>query len=481
MRLSALTQGFGLQPGVGDPEITMVTEDSRQVRPGALFVAVKGTQRDGHDFIQQALERGAAAIVLERADARPAKTAAYAIVPNARQALATAAARFYAFPADRLSMVGFTGTFGKTTTSEILRALLDAAGMKPAIIGSLGARFEQFADFGDGLTTPAPPQLHRWLATLKQTGARTVIMEVTSHALRLERVAGLRFGGGLLAAIMPGEHTDFHRSYEDYVAAKRLFLDYLQPDALLAYDADNRASRALGEQAAVRKKFGFTLVRARPGLLVIRDVTLDRRGASFLVGDQPVRSALLGRPNVRNASLALTYALGAGMPISEAAPVLAQLRPLRRRMETWDIAGRTVLDDTSGHPDSLEALFEVVDLFDRQRLWIVWAIRGSRGVEVNRANAQLLADLVSLQRASGLLVTAAEDEVEEKDRVRAEEVDAVRTALQQKGRAFEFSPGLASAMTLVAEHSQRGDLIVLAGAQGMNEGKRLLDGALGSG
>jgi UDP-N-acetylmuramoyl-L-alanyl-D-glutamate--2,6-diaminopimelate ligase len=150
-------------------------------------------------------------------------------------------------------------------------------------------------------------------------------------------------------------------------------------------------------------------------------------------------------------------------------------------METWDIAGRTVLDDTSGHPDSLEALFEIVELFDRQRLWIVWAIRGSRGVELNRANAQLVADLASLQRASGLFVTAADDEVEEKDRVRVEEVDAVRTALQQKGRAFEFSPGLASAMTLVSERSQRGDLIVLAGAQGMNEGKRLLDGALGSG
>jgi UDP-N-acetylmuramoyl-L-alanyl-D-glutamate--2,6-diaminopimelate ligase len=140
-----------------------------------------------------------------------------------------------------------------------------------------------------------------------------------------------------------------------------------------------------------------------------------------------------------------------------------------------------VLDDTSGHPDSLLALFEVVEFFERNRLWVVWAIRGNRGVDVNRANALLLADLASLQRAAGLFVSAADDEVDEKDRARVEEIDAVDAALRLKGRPFEFSPTLAGALKRVAELSRAGDLIVLAGAQGMNEGKRLLDEALGSG
>jgi UDP-N-acetylmuramoyl-L-alanyl-D-glutamate--2,6-diaminopimelate ligase len=489
MRLSSLTRGFTVRGGSGDPDITLVTEDSRQVRPGALFVAIAGTAQDGHQYIRQALDRGAAAIVLQRADALPGSSIAHAIVPNTRVALATIAARFYGSPADQLSIVGFTGTFGKTTTSEILRSLLEAAGRKPAVVGSLGARYERFEDRGSGLTTPAPPQLHSWLATVKDLGARTVILEVTSHALRLDRVKGVSFTGGLLAAIMPGEHTDFHRTYEDYVSAKRLFLEYLRPDAVLAYDADNRASRQLAGEAAVSTKLGFTLgpngachqLPGNPQLVTGAAAALDEHGIVFRVRDRVIRSSLLGRPNIRNVALALAYALASGMTLDEVQPVLASLRPLPRRTERLRLAGRTVLDDTSGHPDSLMALFEVEDLLERKQLWIVWAVRGSRGVDVNRANAFTLADLASLQDAAGLIVTASEDVTSPADQVTGEEIDAVRAALQLRGRPYDFRGTLQESMETVAARSAPGDLIVLAGAQGMNEGRRLLEQALRSG
>lgn len=353
--------------------------------------------------------------------------------------------------------------------------------MKPAVIGSLGARYGGFLDPGEGLTTPSPPQLHSWLAAVRDLGACSAILEVTSHALRLGRVKGLTFAGGLLAAIMPGEHTDFHRTYDEYVAAKRLFLDYLHSDAALAYDADNRASRQLAEEATVRTRLGFTLGPPSGSVLQVQDVALDESGAVFRVGDRSVRSSLLGRPNVRNAALALTYALASGMSLSDAEPVLASLRPVRRRMERFRIAGRTVLDDTSGHPDSLMALFEVVDLMKRGRLWIVWAVRGNRGVDVNRANAFTLADLSSLQSASGLIMTAAEDAAGPTDQARPEEIDAARAAFQLRGRPYEFYPTLLESMEAVATESRAGDLVVLAGAQGMNEGRRLLEEALRSG
>ena len=480
MRLSQLTKGLAVKPGVGDPEITLLTEDSRRVRPGAMFVAIAGTEQDGHAFVREALDRGAAAVMVERADSVPPAAAAHAVATSTRRALALLASRFHGNPASGLSLVGFTGTFGKTTTSDILRALFDAAGKRPAVIGSLGVRFGDFHDPGDGLTTPAPPQLHEWLAAVKARGAGTVIMEVTSHALRLERVCGLRFDGGLIAAVLPGEHTDFHRTYEDYVGAKRLFLDYLNPESVLAFDADNRAARRLGVEASVTTRSGVTFAGRKEASVFIENLAFDDRGVVFTVrsaffdGPEPVRSALLGRPNARNAGMALAYALAAGIPMSTAKPVLERLQPLRRRMERYDVGGRTVLDDTAGHPDSLHAVFDVVGMLRRDNLTVVWAIRGSRGAEINAANAAALADLASEHGADELIVTAASDEVEPKDRVRNAEVDAARAALDARGRRYVFEDTLEGAMTRAAGGSRAGDLIVLVGAQGMNEGRRLL-------
>jgi UDP-N-acetylmuramoyl-L-alanyl-D-glutamate--2,6-diaminopimelate ligase len=436
--------------------------------------------QDGHAFVRDALDRGAAAVVVERGDAVPATSVAHAVVPSTRPVLAQLAARFHGEPGASLHLIGFTGTFGKTTTSNVLCALLNAAGMKPAVIGSLGARFGEFHDPGEGLTTPSPPQLHEWLAAVKRRGADAAIVEVTSHALHLRRVDGLKFDGGLIAAIMPGEHTDFHRTYQEYIAAKRLFLSYLNPDAALAFDADNRASRQFGSEAAVATRAGVSFDHRDGAALRVDAVSMDEAGAVFNIqgslanGGDRVRSALLGRPNVRNVALALAYALASGLPLAEAKPVLERLQPLRRRMERFDAAGRIVLDDTAGHPDSLHAVFEVVGLLRRARLWVVWTIRGSRGSDINASNASTLADLVDEHGAEDLIVSSAADTVEPKDAVVEAEVDAVRRTLQNRGRPYTFEETLEGAMRQIAGRSRAGDLLVFVGAQGMNDGKRLL-------
>jgi UDP-N-acetylmuramoyl-L-alanyl-D-glutamate--2,6-diaminopimelate ligase len=459
-----------------DPDITLVTEDSRRVTPGALFVAVAGSI-DGHDFIGDAIRRGAAAIVAERADGVPPDVPAL-VVPSSRQALALLAARMHGGPARDLTLVGFTGTFGKTSTSEILRVLLDAGGFEPAVVGSLGARYGGFSERGAGLTTPAAPELHAWLARLRGEGARQIIIEVTSHALRLDRVHGLRFGGGIIAAIMPGEHTDFHRTYEDYVDAKRLFLQYLARDALLVYDADNRAARMLAREAQVDRIAGLSLGGRSEGPddVVVGDVTLDADGALFTVRGERLRSSLLGRAHVRNVGLALTYALAAGVPLSTARDVVASLSPLRRRMERYEADGRVVLDDTAGHPDSLEAAFEAAAVLPHARLWVAYAIRGNRGADINRRNATMLARLTALHGAGMVVLTASADVVGPHDRATAEEIDAARETFLERGGRPVWHDTLADAMREIAAKSSPDDLILLLGAQGMNEGKRLLMG-----
>ena len=311
MRLSQLVAGFSIAPPDADPEITGISENSRRIGPGMVFVAVRGTSLDGHAYIGDAVARGAKAIVAERTGAIP-EGVPVVRVPSSRDALALLAARFFKTTSSPLSLIGFTGTFGKTSTSDILRQLLDAAGQRTGVLGSLGARYKGFYDPGEGLTTPAPVELHRALRGLADAGATTVILEVTSHALRLGRVNGLRFDGGLLAAIMPGEHTDFHRSYEDYVEAKGLFLAELDSSAPLAFDADNLAARrlviepALGPPgsghghrrprvsdvpAALRRAIGFSL-EGRDTDVQCYDILLDSKGATFSLGGRCAQHAV---------------------------------------------------------------------------------------------------------------------------------------------------------------------------------------------
>ena len=355
-------------------------------------------------------------------------------------------------------------------------------GSVPAVLGSLGARYKDFYDPGEGLTTPAPVELHRALRGLADAGASTVILEVTSHALRLGRVNGLRFDGGLLAAVMPGEHTDFHRSYEDYVEAKRLFLDRLNPVAPLAFDADNLAARRLvTESSSPRPATGFTL-EGRDCDVQFYDILLDGKGATFSLGGRALatqsgtrlHSPLLGRGHLRNVALALTYAIGIGLPASAAREVVASLAPLRRRMERYDVRGRTILDDTAAHPDSLKATFEVAALLPHRAMAVVYAVRGRRGPDINRRNAVSLADLSVLHGVEPLIVTSSSDRVGPMDTATAEEVDVTRQALVARGRRFAWHDGLGDALRDACARTKPGDLIVLVGAQGMNAGKALL-------
>jgi UDP-N-acetylmuramoyl-L-alanyl-D-glutamate--2,6-diaminopimelate ligase len=474
MRLSELTDA-ARRPD-NDPEVTGLSEDSRRILPGIVFVAVPGTIEDGHAYIGDAIARGAAAIVGER-DGDVGRAVPFVHVESARRALAAMAARFYGEPARRLTVIGFTGTFGKTSTGEVLRALLSAHGMHPGVLGSLGARYDGFHDHGTGLTTPAPVELHRALEGLRNAGADSVIVEVTSHALRMGRVDGVTLSGGLIAAILPGEHTDFHHSFRDYVEAKRLFLDYLAPGAVLAFDADNAPARELATSAPGVAPAGFTL-EDRDRALQLRDIALDHLGAHFTVDGQAFQSALLGRGHLRNVALALAYAAAAGLPLKRAADVLPNLVPLRRRMESYEAHGRTVLDDTAAHPESLRATFEVAALLAARpgagTVVAAYAVRGNRGVEINQQNASELAALSAGYRIAKLIVTASADVAGPNDRASAAEIDATRRILRDARCEAEWHDRLGTAMRAVLDATHSGDLIVLLGAQGMNEGRRSL-------
>ena len=381
--------------------------------------------------------------------------------------------------------------------------LLDAGGSRTGVLGSLGARYGAFHDPGNGLTTPAPVELHRALRGLREAGADTAIMEVTSHALRMDRVRGLSFGGGLIAAIMPGSTptstgpttTTSRQSGSSWTMSHRrgARLRRGQPRVGCARGrrARRRARRSSLEPAAPKR------ARSRregggDAAVQLREIVLDHTGARFVcvvaseghagAAGHRMHSPLLGPGHLRNVALAVAYATAAGVPPSDAAAALSTLVPLRRRMERYEAAGRAVLDDTAAHAQSFRATFQVADLLaagraashGRCRIAVVYAIRGRRGVDIDRRNAEALAELLDGRRIASAIVTAALDVSGEADRATAEEIDAAREAFREHGVASDWHDTLRAAIRAAAAQTGTGDLIVLIGAQGMNEGKRIL-------
>ena len=226
------------------PAVGWVSDDSRAVEEGGLFLAVHGSERDGHDYLDRAAQNGAAVAVVDD----PARTALPALIVNdTRRAAAIAAAAFYGEPARALRLIGVTGTNGKTTTVGMLRHLLDDTERRCASIGTLGVLIGSEGtplDGGSGLTTPGPVELQRVLRVLHDRGVRTVAMETSSHALHQGRAEGLRFAAGVFTNLTR-DHLDYHVTMEAYLAAKALLVSLLTDDGAIVVNADDPAWAAL--------------------------------------------------------------------------------------------------------------------------------------------------------------------------------------------------------------------------------------------
>ncbi len=487
MRLADLVAVLsGAQPaGAALPHeevVRGVVADSRQVRPGDLFVAVRGTRVDGHRFLAEAAARGALAVVLEAGSEVPAGTPAL-VVADTRVALAELSAAWYGRPADRLALVGITGTIGKTSVLSMLDVILARAGIPAGTIGSLGIRFRDSVR-ATRLTTPDALTLHGALAQMLAGGARLAAMEVTSHALVQHRVHGLRFSLGVFTNLALLEHLEYHGSFRRYVEAKLRYFDHLEKGAPLVYTAGDRLVQAL-----VRGRRGVRPVGCGPGgtvsvrverrtpvtggsrvIVTVRQLLPRLDGGSVAPGAFTLDLPLLGRPNVRNATLAATAALCAGADVKEVQAAVASMPPPRRRMQILHRGRFTVLDDTVAHPDAISALFEVVARLPHRRLHVVYAIRGRRGIEINRRDAEAIAIWLRCVPAATVVVTASEEATDAANVVQPEEEDAVLYELRTRVPGVEYRPRLDDAIGFALGRAARRDLVLLLGAQGMDGG-----------
>jgi UDP-N-acetylmuramoyl-L-alanyl-D-glutamate--2,6-diaminopimelate ligase len=357
------------------PTPSALSADSRAVVTGAVYVAVRGSQADGHRFVPDAVRRGAAAVIVETPGAAGVPEV---VVRDGRRAALALGAAWYGHPARKLSLIGVTGTNGKTTTTGLIRHLLNAAGTSGSI-GTLGAfdgKGDVILSTAGTLTTPGPIDLQATLATLVERGVDRVTMEASSHSLDQGRLDGLRFAAGVFTNLTR-DHLDYHGTMESYLAAKLKLGGMLTERGVEVVNLDDTAWAVLPHSSR-RVTFGLhpaSDVRAS-------GIVLDAAGSRFRLegcfGSAEVSLPLLGDFNVANALAAAACALGLGLPLPEVAARLSTSPQVPGRMELLTESPCIVLRDYAHTPDALERALATLRPLTRGRLVVVFGCGGDR-------------------------------------------------------------------------------------------------------
>jgi UDP-N-acetylmuramoyl-L-alanyl-D-glutamate--2,6-diaminopimelate ligase len=360
-------------------EIALVTVDSRQVIPGSLFVAVPGLIADGHDFIEQAIRNGASAIVAEKPLDR--KGISFVQVSDSRVALAQIAANFHDRSAEKLRIIGVTGTSGKTTTTKMIESILEATGEPVGLIGTIEYRAGSIREIADR-TTPDAVVLHHWFARMVDQGVRLAVMEVSSHALALRRTYGIPFAAAAFTNLSR-DHFDFHRDFEDYFEAKKLLFDQIDrshPSGVVNGDDPygRKLAEELGPAAITFGRSGENDIHPDPGFAV----TIAGLHGTLTTPNETIRvdSPLLGWPNLSNWMAAVGTALAAGIERDAIEEGIRTLRSVRGRFERIETeGGEAVIVDYAHKPDALEKLLHAVrELAPQRRIVLVFGCGGDR-------------------------------------------------------------------------------------------------------
>ncbi|MCU0647946.1 MAG: UDP-N-acetylmuramoyl-L-alanyl-D-glutamate--2,6-diaminopimelate ligase [Gemmatimonadaceae bacterium] len=448
-----------LADAVGDlPEsVSAITDDSRRVTAGALFLAVRGAKLDGHAFLDNAWRAGATIAMVAEGESSPVPAL---VVRDTRRAAAALASAYYGEPSRALTLVGVTGTNGKTTTVGMLRHLLDADETPAASIGTLGvllrSRGTPLEGGMDNLTTPGPVELQRVLRLLVDQGIRRVAMETSSHALDQHRTEGVRFAAGVFTNLTR-DHLDYHGTMEAYFAAKALLVDALTETGTAVVNADDPAWHAL---PAAPRRLRFA-VDAREGVDVWASDVQYRPDGSHFVLHAPMASAMVALPvlgdfNVANAVGAAAAALAIGESLEHIAARFATLPQVPGRLEILS-RSPTVLRDYAHTPDALERCLMAVRPFAEGRegrLIVLFGCGGDRDRgkrPVMGAIAERLADVA--------LLTSDNPRTEDPERI----LDDIEAGMTGRPARHERIEDRRAAIARALELAHDDDVVVLAG------------------
>src|SRR5947209_1205593 len=462
MNFSELLRGLGAPLG-GDPQILGLDYDSRRVRTGWLFVAMRGESTDGNRYIDAALKNGAVAVVTDSQMERPRPGVAWAVVPHGRQALAQLSASFYGYPAQKLKMTGVTGTNGKTTTTFLIESILNFCGKKSALIGTI-----EYHVAGKVLpaphTTPESLELNQILSEALHAQATEAVMEVSSHALEQGRVYGIHYEVAVFTNLTR-DHLDYHKDMESYFAAKRMLFhgSGARPPRVAVINHDDDYGSAL---MSVSRKASEQVITygISHGDFHAEDMHLQPQGTRFdLVTPQErtsIRSSLIGRINVYNILAAAAAASVRGCSLEQIAQAVSQFQQVPGRFERVDCGQPfTVVVDYAHTDDALRNLTSIAREFATRAgvHGLVITVFGCGG-DRDRTKRLLMGEAAG--RGSDFVVLTS-------DNPRSEDppkiIQDALPGLQNSGTRYSVEPDRRKAIALAIDEATSGDVVLIAG------------------
>lgn len=358
MKLQDLLKGLNVleQRGALDVDVNGVNIDSRQVTEGNMFIAVKGTSADGHAYIGKAIELGAKAIVCEDMPAELAEGVAYIRLANTEQNVGQVATNFYDDPTSKLKLVGVTGTNGKTTIATVLYNMFRAMGHKVGLLSTVCNYID-----GEAIptehTTPDPITLNKLLAQMVEAGCEYVFMEVSSHSVVQNRIGGLRFVGGMFTNITR-DHLDYHKTFENYIKAKKLFFDNLPADAFAITNIDDKNGMVMLQNTKATVK---TYSVQSPADFKAKIIECHFEGMYLDINGKEVGVQFIGKFNVSNLLAVYGAAVMLGKDPQDVLVTLSTMKPVNGRFEALrSPSGYTAIVDYAHTPDALENVLNAI-------------------------------------------------------------------------------------------------------------------------
>lgn len=448
MELNTLFAGVPYEGTLGTGEVSLVTQDSRRVAPGAVFVCAKGRTADGHDYAQRALEAGAACIVTERPLGLPCEVR----VENGRKAYALLCQNFFGNPAKKLKLVAVTGTNGKTTVTSLIKQILERTGHKVGLIGTIHVEIDQM-EVPAKYTTPEAWDLAALLSRMASAGCTHAVMEASSQALDQLRLWGLEFEVGVFTNLTQ-DHLDYHGNFENYFNAKKSLFDQTKT---MVVNSDDAYGRRLLEELPGVPSITFSSeddmadYTAKNIRLSASGVKFEMVGRSFI---QRIRFPMPGDYSVHNAMAAAATAIALGVPAHEAAAALSASHGVRGRCEVLYDGDFTVLCDFAHTGDAIEKVLSGIAPFVEGRLVVLFGCAGER-------------DAKKRPLMAGAVVKYADFAVLTSDNPRKEDpcaiMEDVEPTLKASGKPYLKEVERRAAVEKALEMLRPGDVLVLCG------------------